>query len=66
MERRLRYVTPNWTLPRVIGGVVNAGWHWIAPEHAARYMVPTVAGAVLTILHECTTEVRVCNSNLEL
>ena len=41
------YVTPNWTIPRVIGGLTHGLWHWLAPAHARRYMVILASGFVL-------------------
>eukprot|EP01044_Picomonas_judraskeda_P018218 COSAG03_NODE_3569_length_1944_cov_10.711698_2_plen_147_part_00 len=41
------YVTPNWTIPRVIGGFTNYAWRKIAPAHATRYMIVLASGFVL-------------------
>ena len=41
------YVTPNWTLPRVVGGLVNWVWKKAAPRHASRYMIILASGFVL-------------------
>jgi uncharacterized oligopeptide transporter (OPT) family protein len=41
------YVTPNWTVPRVVGGVANLLWSAAAPRHAQRYMVVLASGFVL-------------------
>lgn len=41
------YVTPNWTIPRVIGGFANYLWRRLAPEHARRYMIVLASGFVL-------------------
>lgn len=41
------YVTPNWTLPRVAGGVANWAWHKIDREGAERYMIVVASGFVL-------------------
>jgi uncharacterized oligopeptide transporter (OPT) family protein len=41
------YVTPNWTIPRVIGGFTNYLWKGAAPDHARRYMIVLASGFVL-------------------
>jgi len=41
------YVTPNWTLPRVAGGLANWAWHVLDPEGAERYMIVVASGFVL-------------------
>lgn len=41
------YVTPNWTLPRVAGGLANYAWKRWDPEGAERYMIVVASGFVL-------------------
>ena len=41
------YVTPNWTIPRVVGGFANYLWRKSAPAHAKRYMIVLASGFVL-------------------
>jgi OPT family oligopeptide transporter len=41
------YVTPNWTIPRVAGGLLHLVWKRRAPASAARYMVVAASGFVL-------------------
>jgi len=41
------YVTPNWTLPRVAGGLTNYAWRRWDPEGAERYMIVVASGFVL-------------------
>ncbi|KAL7546375.1 hypothetical protein ACHAWF_009717 [Thalassiosira exigua] len=52
------YVTPNWTLPRVAGGLANYAWHRWNPIGAERYMIVVASGFVLgegltSILNAC-------------
>lgn len=41
------YITPNWTLPRVYGGLANYAWHRYNPNGAERYMIIVASGFVL-------------------
>ena len=44
---RMRSVTPNWTLPRVAGGIANYLWHRWNPEGATNHMIVLASGFVL-------------------
>ena len=41
------YVTPNWTIPRVIGGFTSYLWGRASPDHSKRYMIVLASGFVL-------------------
>lgn len=41
------YVTPNWTLPRVAGGLANYAWNKWNPDGAKQYMIVVASGFVL-------------------
>mmetsp|Transcript_44105 Transcript_44105/g.64820 ORF Transcript_44105/g.64820 Transcript_44105/m.64820 type:complete len:676 (+) Transcript_44105:42-2069(+) len=41
------YVTPNWTLPRVAGGLANYAWHRWDRDGAERCMIVVASGFVL-------------------
>ena len=41
------YLTPNWTIPRVIGGLAQALWARWAPAHHKEYMIVVASGFVL-------------------
>jgi len=41
------YVTPNWTLPRVVGALVSYVWHKYWPEQHSELMVIVASGFVL-------------------
>lgn len=41
------YVAPKWTIPRVIGSVVEQGWLWWRPGSHASLMVVVASGLVL-------------------
>eukprot|EP01029_Cantina_marsupialis_P020709 TRINITY_DN486_c1_g1_i3.p1 TRINITY_DN486_c1_g1~~TRINITY_DN486_c1_g1_i3.p1 ORF type:complete len:688 (-),score=172.88 TRINITY_DN486_c1_g1_i3:358-2421(-) len=41
------YLTPNWTLPRVLGGALAMVWKMKYPKSAERWMLPVASGLVL-------------------
>ena len=41
------YVAPKWTIPRVIGSLVEQGWLWWRPGSHASLMVVVASGLVL-------------------
>lgn len=41
------YLTPNWTVPRVLGSVFEQVWLLMAPESHAAFMMVTASGLVL-------------------
>ena len=41
------YITPNWTLPRIAGGLMNYLWHRLDADGAERYMIVLASGFVL-------------------
>lgn len=41
------YVAPKWTIPRVIGSVLEQGWLWWRPGSHASLMVVVASGLVL-------------------
>lgn len=41
------YVAPKWTIPRVIGSLIEQGWLWWRPGSHASLMVVVASGLVL-------------------
>lgn len=41
------YLTPNWTLPRLLGSIVESSWAVLSPGSHAAYMVVVASGLVL-------------------
>ena len=41
------YVAPKWTIPRVIGSLLEQGWLWCRPDSHASLMVVVASGLVL-------------------
>lgn len=41
------YVAPKWTIPRVIGSLIEQGWLWCRPGSHASLMVVVASGLVL-------------------
>ena len=41
------YVAPKWTIPRVIGSLIEQGWLWWRPNSHAGLMVVVASGLVL-------------------
>jgi uncharacterized oligopeptide transporter (OPT) family protein len=41
------YVTPNFTLPRVVGALISLGWRRYRAESLDKYMIVAASGLVL-------------------
>jgi hypothetical protein len=41
------YLTPNWTVPRLLGSVFEQVWLLLSPESHAAFMMVTASGLVL-------------------
>jgi acyl transferase domain-containing protein len=41
------YLTPNWTVPRVLGSVCEQAWLLLSPDSHAAFMMVTASGLVL-------------------